>query len=100
MRIENKLPLALASGRGGKKEVGFSRSKIRLKPTSFCHVTSSQSWRQFTFAFVKRLPNLAALVRRANHRVAELALISLGEGGHVRERAVDSESAERVRVCL
>src|SRR5205085_8939497 len=54
--------------------------------------------RPFTVDFAKRLPNLAALVRGANHRVADLALESLREGRHVRERAVDAEARERVRV--
>src|SRR5215210_2365384 len=44
------------------------------------------------------LPNLAALVGGAHHRVAGLALERLGEGRHVRERAVDAELPERVRV--
>src|SRR2546423_12496606 len=47
----------------------------------------------FTFA----LPNLAALIGRANHRVADLALERLREGGSVRERCVDAEAVERVR---
>src|SRR5215204_4163427 len=44
------------------------------------------------------LPNLAALVGRAHHRVAELALEGFGELRHVRERAVDAEATQRVRV--
>src|SRR5205814_10385366 len=48
--------------------------------------------------FSKRLPNLAALPLRANHRVADLALVGFGELRHVRERAVDAEARERVRV--
>src|SRR5437868_4824173 len=46
------------------------------------------------------LPNLAALIGRSNHRVADLALERLGEGGSVRERGVDAEAVERVRVGL
>src|SRR5215210_2106987 len=46
------------------------------------------------------LPNLAALLRGANHRVADLALEGFGELGHVRERPVDAEARERVRVTL
>src|SRR5437764_13233328 len=52
------------------------------------------------FAFSKRLPNLAALLLRANHRVADLALVGFGELRHVRERAVDAEARDRVRVGL
>src|SRR5947209_19933881 len=50
----------------------------------------------FTFA----LPNLAALFGRAHHRVADLALERLGEGRCVRERGVDAEAVERVRIGL
>ena len=45
--------------------------------------------------FITALPNLAAFIGRANHRVA---LKRFGEGGHVRERPVDTELSERVRV--
>src|SRR5215204_1062331 len=47
---------------------------------------------------IVHLPNLAALVGGAHHRVADLTLERLGEGGHVRERAVDAEATQRVRV--
>src|SRR5205807_9910465 len=46
------------------------------------------------------LPNLAALLLRAHHRVADLALEGFGELRHVRERPVDAEARERVRVGL
>src|ERR1044071_5771673 len=59
---------------------------VFLLSTDYCLLTTSS------------LPNLAAPVGRAHHRVADLALERLGEGRHVRERAVDAEAPQRVRV--
>src|SRR5215204_7665147 len=46
------------------------------------------------------LPHLAAILLGSHHRVAGLAAVGGGELWHVRERAVDAEADERVRVGL
>ena len=53
-----------------------------------------------SFAASPGLPDLAALALWAHHRFAGLAMEGFGERGHIRQRPVDAETSERVRVNL